>query len=236
MKFAGYLIVALTVILSSCAGVKNVPFSSCEWRVHPITGYIENSDSSYSFNLCSNMNEGELTLIGSDTDVLKYKDLKPYLNKICSNLEVACDSILVYVPSHGTLIVEITEHYPWKPRSQSSNILSETPYTAWVRDDDVEDWRRKPDEIYTNVILVKSEKQLLIIDRLNYDDRALAIIHIIQTETKKFRSIGLPLWSGTWADVTDPSCLEPISNWIEGHRKVAFENYRQNIRTPEVDK
>lgn len=218
---------ALSFILTGCAGVKNVPFSSDEWRVHPISGYIENSDSTFSFALHTGINESELQIIGSDIDALKYEGLKSYLNKICSHLEVKCDSILLYAPTKGLLFVEISEDIPWKPRSQSANLSNENPYTAWVRDDDVEDWNRKPDEIYTNVILDKRAKQLLVIDRLTYADKDLAIIHIIQTETQKFRRIGLPLWSGTWTDVTDPTCLEPISNWIEGHRKVALENYRR---------
>ena len=217
MKIVEYIIVALSLILTGCAGVKNVPFSSDVWRVHPTSGYIENSDSTCSFNLCSDMVECELLLIDSDT----------YLNKICSHLEVNCDSILLYAPTKGLLFVEISENTPWKPRSQSANLSSEKPYTAWVRDNDVEDWNRKSDEIYTNVILDKRAKHLLVIDRITYDERDLAIIHIIQTETQKFRRMGLPLWSGTWADVTDPTCLEPISNWIEGHRKVALENYRR---------
>lgn len=227
MKTVKYIIVALSLILTSCAGVKNVPFSSNEWRVHPISGYVENSDSTCSFNLCSDKVECELLLIDSDRDALGYKGLKSYLNKICSHLEVNCDSILLYAPTKGLLFVEISENTPWKPRSQSANLSNEKPYTAWVRDDDVEDWNRKPDEIYTNVILDKRAKQLLVIDRITYEDKDLAIIHIIQTETQKFRRMGLPLWSGTWADVTDPTCLEPISNWIEGHRKVALENYRR---------
>lgn len=227
MKTVKYIIVALSLILTSCAGVKNVPFSSNEWRVHPIFGYVENSDSTCSFNLCSDKVEYELLLIDSDRDALGYKGLKSYLNKICSHLEVNCDSILLYAPTKGLLFVEISENTPWKPRSQSANLSNEKPYTAWVRDDDVEDWNRKPDEIYTNVILDKRAKQLLVIDRITYEDKDLAIIHIIQTETQKFRRMGLPLWSGTWADVTDPTCLEPISNWIEGHRKVALENYRR---------
>lgn len=227
MKTAGYIIVALSFILTGCAGVKNVPFSSDEWRVHRMYGYVENIDSTYSFTLCSDVNEGELPIICNDTNALKYKGLKPYLNKICSHLEVNCDSILLYAPTKGLLFVKISENTMWKPRSQSANLSTERPYTAWVRDDDVEDWNRKPDEIYTNVILDKRAKQLLVIDRLTYEDKDLAIIHIIQTETQKFRRMGLPLWSGTWADVTDPTCLEPISNWIEGHRKVALENYRR---------
>lgn len=227
MKIAVYIIAALSLILTGCAGVRNIPFTSDEWRVHPISGYVENIDSTYSFSICSDMNESELLLIDSDTDALGYKGVKPYLNKICSHLEVVCDSIVLYAPTKGLLIVEISENTPWKPRSQSAYLSSEKSYTEWVRDDDVEDWNRKSDEIYTNVILDKRAKQLLIIDRLTYDEKDLAIIHIIQTETPKFKRMGLPLWSGTWADVTDPTCLEPISNWIEGHRKLALENYRR---------
>lgn len=227
MKIVEYIIAALLFILTGCAGVKNVPFSSDEWKVHPTSGYIENSDSTCSFNLCSDKVECELLLIDSETDALGYKGLKPYLNKICSHLEVNCDSILLYAPTKGLLFVEISENTPWKPRSQSANLSTDKPYTAWIRDNDVEDWNRKPNEIYTNVVLDYRAKQLLVIDRITYDERNIAIIHIIQTETQKFKRMGLPLWSGTWVDVTDPTCLEPISNWIEGHRKVALENYRR---------
>lgn len=227
MKIAGYIIAALSLILMSCTGVRNIPFTSDEWRVHPTSGYIENSDSTCSFNLCSDKVECELLLIDSDTDALRYNGLKPYLNKICSHLEVVCDIILLYAPTKGLLIVEISENIPWKPRSLSANLSTDKPYTTWIRYNDVEDWNRKSDEIYTNVILDKRAKQLLIIDRLTYEEKDLAIIHIIQTKTPKFRRMGLPLWSGTWADVTDPTCLEPISNWIEGHRKMALENYRR---------
>lgn len=109
MKIVEYIIVALSLILTGCAGVKNVPFSSDVWRVHPTSGYIENSDSTCSFNLCSDKVECELLLIDSDTDALGYKGLKPYLNKICSHLEVNCDSILLYAPTKGLLFVEISE-------------------------------------------------------------------------------------------------------------------------------
>ena len=134
------------------------------------------------------------------------------------------------------MAVGITEDKIWKPQSQSVNVLTEHPYTLWVRDDDVDDWNRKPDEIYTNVILDKAAKQVLIVDRFTYRTTDIALIHIIQTETRKFKSLGLPDGSGTWADVTDPTCLEPIANWLEGHRNVAFENFRLSHRSSENGK
>ncbi len=227
MKFAEYVFFALSMFMVGCASVRNVSFSSHSWRINPISGTVESNDSTYSFTICSNVIESELPLIGNDKETQPHKGLKVYLNTICSHIDVQCDSILFYAPTKGLLVVGITEDKIWKPRSQSGNVLTENPYTIWVRDDDEDDWNRKPEEIYTNVILDKVAKQILVIDRLTYEERDLAIIHIIQTETKKFRSMNLPVWSGTWADVTDPSCFEPISNWIEGHRKVAFENYRR---------
>lgn len=230
MNCTNYILAVFALTLTSCAGVKNVPFTVDSWSVNTTSGNIENTDSSYSFTLCSDVIEPELPLIGSDFETYKYKGLKSYLNKVCSRLEVRCDSILFYAPTKRLMIVEIAETNQWKPRSQHVNLLGDNPYTAWVRDDYVEEWQRTPGEIYTNVILDEKAKQLLIVDRLTYKKRDIAIIHIIQTDTKKFRSIGLPAWSGTWADVTDPTCLEPISNWIEGHRKFAIENYRLGVR------
>lgn len=235
MKIAEYLfLIVLTIHMVSCNSTKEVPFSSHIWHINPITGYVESADTTFSFTLCSYNDEREFPLIGNVNDALKYKGLKVYLNKICAHIEVKCDSILFYAPTKGILIIGITEDKPWKPRSLSFNILTESPYTSWVRDDDVEEWNRKPDEIYTNVLLDRAEKQLLIIDRFTYKHSDIALIHIIQTETRKFKSLGLPLWSGTWADVTDPTCLEPIANWLEGHRKVAFENFRQSHRSSDT--
>ena len=236
MKIAEYLFIISTILLVGCNSTKDIPFSSHSWYINDITGNVESTDTTLSFTLCSDMTEREFPLIGNENEALKYKGLKAYLNKICSHLEVKCDSILFYAPTKGILIIGITENKLWKPRSQSFNILTETPYTSWVRDDDVDDWSRKPDEIYSNVLLDRAEKQLLIIDRFTYKHSDIALIHIIQTETRKFKSLGLPLWSGTWADVTDPTCLEPIANWLEGHRNVAFENYRLSHRSSENGK
>ncbi|MBD5290251.1 MAG: hypothetical protein HDS26_06170 [Bacteroides sp.] len=236
MKIAGYLFIVLTILLVGCNSTKDIPFSSHSWYINDITRNVESTDTTLSFTLCSDMTEREFPLIGNENEVLKYKGLRSYLNKICSHLEVKCDSILFYAPTKGILIIGITEDKLWKPRSQSFNILTETPFTLWVRDDDVEDWNRKPDEIYTNVVLDRAEKQLWIIDRFTYKHSDIALIHIIQTETRKFMSLGLPLWSCTWADVTDPTCLEPIANWLEGHRNVAFENFRLSHRSSENGK
>lgn len=223
------IIVFIALTLASCAGVREIPFASESWTVNATTGNIENAGSRYSFTLCTDVIEPDLPVIGSEAEARNYNGLQLYLNRICAQLEVDCDSILLYAPTHGLMIVETAGDKQWKPRSLSSNLQEERPYTAWVRDDDTEDWNRKPDEIYTNVILDKREKQLLVVDRLTYKNRNLAIIRIIQTRTPKFKSIGLPASSGTWADVTDPTCLEPISNWIEGHRKFAIENYRLGL-------
>lgn len=133
-----YLTLALIALaLSGCAGIKAIPFTSDTWTVNNTTGNIENADSTLSFTLSSSV-ETELPLIASETDAGRYKRIQPYLNKICAQLGVDCDSILFYAPTRGIMIVETNENRQWKPRSQSFNLLDEKPYTAWVRNDDTE--------------------------------------------------------------------------------------------------
>ena len=224
MKTLHFFIIAVALTLTSCAGVKNVPFSANQFQVSPKTGYVQNADSTLRFTFCSNVIEQEIILIDSETATTKYKNLNKYLGNICSQLKVDCDSILFYSPSKGAMLVEISEPITWKPRSITSNMAQNNQTTIWVRDDDNENWQRSPSELYSNIILNKGKKHILIVDRFSYGDRTLALIHIIQSPTKQFLKLGLPQWTETWVDVTDPTCLEPIANWIDGHRKVAIEN------------
>lgn len=229
MKTIYFLIVAFSLWLTSCSGIKDVPFTVDLWKVNLTKGSIENKDCSCCFTLCSNYVEPDVTIISDEIEVREYNHLKSYLNNICSKLEVRCDSILFYLPTQGLMVTKITEDKLWKPGALSANNMDEQTYTSWIRYDDMEVWRRKDNEIYTNIILDKRAKQLLIVDRLTYRGQDLALIRIIQTQTPKFRSIGLPSEAGTWVDVTNYTSLEPVANWIEGHRKFAFENYKIGI-------
>ncbi len=225
MKPIHFYILSVAFILTSCAGVKNIPFSEDRFHVSAKTGYVQNADSTLRFTFCTGQIDREIPLIDNDITTSYYNNLPRYLNKVCSQLKVECDSILFYAPSYGTLLVCITESEPWKPQSQTTNMTDEKPYTGWVRYDDDENWERKPDELYSNIEINKRDKQLLIIDRFTYGGKNLAMIRIIQTDTKSFKKIDLPRWTGTWVDVTDPTSLEPIANWVDGHRKVAIANY-----------
>lgn len=229
MKQLNQIIVLMALALPSCAGMKQIPFSSNHWRVNHATGHIENSNAYYSFSLSPDVVDPQLPIIASEEEAADYKKLRTYLDKICAHLRVDCDSILFYAPTQRVMLVGISERSPWKPGSISVNLQDDRPYTAWVREEDTEDWKRKPDEIFTNILLDKKAKQLLIVDRLNYKKRSLAVIHIIQTQTPQFKRMGLPASSGTWVDVTDPARLEPIAHWIEGRRKMAMDNYKLGI-------
>lgn len=229
MRTIHCLITAVILVLTSCAGIKDIPFSTGRFHMDANTGYIQNVDSTLRFTFCSKVIEPDMLIIDNENQAARYRELHKYLNNICSQLNVNCDSILFYTPSNGKMFVEISEPNAWKPRSQTTNMAEDDPYTAWVRDDDAEQWIRQPDELYSNVLLNKRKKQILVIDRFNYGKKRVALIHIIQSPTKQFLKIGLPQWTETWADVTDPTCLEPISNWIDGHRKIAIENYRLGL-------
>ena len=214
---------------TSCAGVKSIPFSEDHFHVSPKTGYVQNTDSTLCFTFCTGLIEREMPLIDNDIATSYYDKLPQYLNKVCSQLKVECDSILFYAPTHGVLLVSITESNPWKPQSQTTNMTGEKPYTGWVRYDEIDSWERKPNEMYSNIELDKGDKRLLVIDRFTYDGKDLAMIRIIQTETKQFKKIGLPQWTGTWIDVTKPTSIEPLANWVDGHRKVSIANYHLGL-------
>lgn len=223
------LFAIIALILTSCAGTRNVPFSEERFHVSPLTGYVQNSDSTLRFTFGHNNIEPDLLLIDNDSTALTYNNLTNYLNGICRQLEAECDNILFYAPTQRMLVVRITEKTPWKPRSETTNMTDEYPYTSWIRNDDSNNYERKPTRLYSNILLNKRKKHILIIDRFTYGNQSLAMIHIIQSSTKQFLKIGLPQWTETWVDVTDPTCLEPIANWIDGHRKMAIENYRLGL-------
>ena len=87
------------------------------------------------------------------------------------------------------MAVGITEDKIWKPQSQSVNVLTEHPYTLWVRDDDVDDWNRKPNEVYTIVILDKAAKQVLIVDRFTYTRQRYRGLFVYGPFASKWRTL-----------------------------------------------
>lgn len=229
MTLLKIIIAATALTLAGCAGIKTVPFSAHRFHVDPRTGNVHNTDSTLRFTFCTDVPDPEQLLIDSEVATARYHGLHRYLSGICHRLHVRCDSILFYAPQHDIMLVRISETVPWKPGSQTINMTEENPYCSWVRHDDVEPWQRKPTEMYTNIILNRHKKHILVVNRFTYKKQDVALIYIIQSPTKQFMKIGLPPWTETWADVTDPASLEPIANWIDGHRRIAIENYRLGL-------
>lgn len=118
-----------------------------------------------------------------------------------------------------------------KPSSISSPMSDENPYTMWVHKDDVENWTRKSDEMYTYTYYDKRKRQLLIADHYDYGDIPIVQITIFQSRNKLTSKMGdHDNLRGAYNEVFDVreymDNIEFWSNNVEARRATAFSNYK----------
>lgn len=144
---------------------------------------------------------------------------------------MAIDSVLCYVPEldiiHTILVKDSSISF--KPKSVTSPIGSGNPYTAWVCDDDEEEWKRQHDEMYSNTLLDKKRKQILVLDRYSYGEDEIGTIYVIQTQTKGYTKTRLPENFCGLYDVAEPENLEIVANWIDRHRRLSLIGARSGL-------
>lgn len=218
-----HIVVLLLFVLSSCSASRQFRFSNNDWKIQERTGYIVSTDSVYCFTIGENISSNDISIIGSSSPINDCQ--RKYLNQICKSSKVKIDSILCYIPEASIMVVTIDEGSKVQPSSVTTNI-DKDPYTMWVRDDDADEGIREYDEIFSNTILDKKNKSLIIIDRMSYKRQNIAFIKIIQSNTKKAQNMSIPTSSLYWADVTNPRNLDAISFWIMPHRELAMKNYK----------
>ncbi len=213
----------LTLLFSSCKTSGDIPFSNALWSIQKETGYLVSSDSTYRFVIGDNISPSNTTIVGSHSNI--GSGMCRYISQICNVSEIKIDSVLCYIPEASTLIVAVDEKHKVQPSSITVG-LSDRPYTMWVRDDDAAEDEREDSEIYSNSLIDKRNKILLVIDRFTYKERDIAFIKIIQTNTKRLRNMNIPNEYMYWADVSNPRNLDAISYWIMPHRETAIKNYK----------
>lgn len=229
MKFLRYFLnLTVCMVLLSCSSLKPIQMAEDSWRISNHYGQAVNSDSTYCFSFGNTLVESEMPLIGRTELLSVQPKMYSYLQKVLKLARLEGSRVLFFAPTADALFVELLQgHISDKPNSISTRLADEKPYTGWIRDDDVEEWCRKSDEMYTNIYIDRKNKLLVVVDRFNYGDIPVARIQRIQTRTEKFsKDFPENEVSSVWADVTKPEHLEAISNWIDGHRAIAFENYR----------
>lgn len=222
------LCIIVCLCLGSCSSHKQLAFVDSDWAFSHKTGNVINPDSTIQFTFGGGAIDPTATFISSQDSLLRYPGAQEYLNEILKTCGLSDSKIFFYAPLEHTFWVELPQNYiDIKPRAISSNLTDSLPVTAWVWDDDAHEGNRKPNEIYSNSFVNIKLGALLIVDKINYGDMPIACIHIYQTDNKMSRKLGFRPWYWTQkGNLIDNSCIDMLSNWIDGRRKVVFENYR----------
>lgn len=214
--------------LGACSSNKQLTFADFAWSFSSKTGNVINPDSTIQFSLGNGPVDPTMTFISSIDSLHRYHGADTYLSKILETCGLSDSKILFFAPLNHALWVELPQnHSDIPPRAISSNLSDSVPVTTWIWDDNTNEGKRKPDEIYSNSFVNKKLGTLLVVDKMNYGDKPVACVHIYQSDNKMSRRLGFHPWYWTQkGNMTDNSCIDILSNWIDGRRKVVFENYR----------
>lgn len=223
-----FLSIIASLFLGSCSSNKQLAFTNTDWHFSQQTGNVANPDSTVQFTFGRDSFDPTITFISSSDSLQRYPNAEKYLKEILKTCGLSDSKIVFFAPMEHTLWVELAQNYiDIKPRAISSNLTDSLPCTAWIWDDDAHEGNRKPTEIYSNSFVNKKLGALLIVDKLNYGDKNMACIHIFQSANKMSRRLNFIPWYWTSkGNLTDNSCIDMLSNWIDGRRKVVFENFR----------
>lgn len=215
--------VGALLFLTSCNTSRSVQFSNTDWKYLKETGCIVSSDSAYRFIIGDKTTPSDVNIFGHCTQA--DDGIRKYIGKICKASKMKIDSVLCYIPETSTIIATTSESRNVQPSSVTTNI-HDNPCTTWIRDDDSDEGKRADDEIYSNSLIDKRNKALIVIDRMTYNKQSIAFIKVIQTDTRKARKLNVPNAALYWADVTNPRNIDAISYWIMSHRDLAIRNFK----------
>ena len=218
------LILLPVMLFASCAS-KTVVFADKEWNIDRSNGCLVSNDGVYNFTFGTTLVNPDMAIVASETDLGKYSGLSRYLGKILDAIGMSGSEVIAYVPERETMWVKLDSVYAHsRPKSITIKLDEEHPYTMWVGGD--EKWDRTANEMYTYTYCLKRQKLLIIADVFDYGDEPLARITLLQTDTRRFRKIGLPKACSYPYNTVSMDCIEMISNWVDGHRDVSISDYR----------
>lgn len=180
-----FAVVASILLMTGCSSSKGLVFANREWHVSDYYGQIIDKDTTYRMTFGNVLIPDPLPVISSADSVAKYPVMDKFISDILHTAHLDSAEILFYAPHMQTMFVRPNGVMPpLRPSSITSPMSDAKPYTMWVHKDDIEDWRRKPTEMYTYVYYDKGKKQLLIVDHYDYGDIPIAQITIFQSKNK----------------------------------------------------
>lgn len=227
------------VVMNSCSSLKPVNYANREWRISDYYGQIIDKDTTYRMTFGDVLIPQEMAIISCADSAAKYPGMEKFIADILKTAGLQNDEVLFYSPAHGKIFVRLTNEPPAKrPSSLTSNMQSltldkdnERPYTMWVYDDDVEDWHRRPGQMYTYTYFDKKKQRVLVVDFYDYGETPIAQIFVTQSQNKLTDRMQLPIqkqwWDFSKYQLKDyERNVEYWSHRIESHRNNAFANYK----------
>lgn len=219
---------------AGCSSPRALVFANREWHITDHYGQIIDKDTTYRMTLGNFLYWDPLTIISSSDSVAKYPGMDRFMADILHTARLDGAEILFYVPQRMTMFVRPAgEMPPIKPSSISVRMNEESRCTTWVNEDDVEDWKRKPGEMYTYTHFDKGKKRILIVDAYDYGDTPVAQITILQSPSKATSKMKVPenIRRAYWYHDLKHFArdIEFWSHQVDSHYENAIENYRLGL-------
>lgn len=234
------LSLVLALLLSGCvsSGVKKTvlpPFTSEHWHVDEYSGHAKSS-SGLEFGFGSEWMVTDTALIQTQEQLAPYPKLSSYFAKGISKFpEIGVDSIYFFNPDRGLLFVEYHQKEPLKPSSEISLVPDSMPVysreyarifgmmTPFV---DPNGFEQGPsNSVYTNVRYDMKKKQFVLLQRIPYKGRNVAVFHICSSVPKRgkwWEEYPVHIFWGI--DLGNPENIEGVSSYLESARTVAVSN------------
>ena len=191
----------LVLALTSCSTRQMPPFSSSQWALEGNVAVSSSYGMAVDFggrssSIITNASNGgyDLNFICSDVQWADYDVFcKHYITSVLRKIPLAVDSV-GFVLADQFLMVEPNASQVWLPdmvrQSDGTELITKVfPPSSMVQPDD---------EIWRNVLFDNSLRRIIIVDRLVRGGRPLALVYLLQGETKR-----VPFSSVFHYDVTD---------------------------------
>ncbi|MDE6028208.1 MAG: hypothetical protein K2G23_09060 [Muribaculaceae bacterium] len=229
---------SLAFLPGSCGTQKSVNYANREWHISNYYGQIIDKDTAYRMTFGNVLIPLEIAIISCADSAAKYPGMERFIADILKTAGLQDDEVLFFTPEFGKIFVELKNDYPAnRPSSLTAGMPlltlqkeNERPYTMWVYDDDVEDWHRKPDQMYTYTYFDKKNQRILVVDLYDYGETPIAEISVTQSRSKYTDKMQLPtqgkFWDFSKYKLKDyERDVEFWSHRVELHRNNAFDNY-----------
>lgn len=195
---------AILFIISGCSSSRKVvPFADNEWKINGETHYVYNKDLSYVFDSGNEwLNKDVAPLIGTEVGINRYPKLRNYLNDVLSDVRLDIDSILLYLPTEQTVFVtySMDDQKLEPPTITEFNINVEDPlkstYGTFHNLLGAEKLKSDGSQMLTNMFYNDKHKRYVVVNRLRYGDRPIAMITILESVSDKLRKYSEELFGG----------------------------------------